>query len=444
MEALNKFIETTPGFMNAAMRQANMTLQGSWQQFKDILAQAAGRGEGGIFSGLHHMLESVNRDLAPLLQHNKPIGLYDIANAFDRALSPSTHIIINLFTLLHSTLFTVLIEFGLLFKAISYILMPIDRLTSLFGANHLAMRALGVILGTLIVLWTIQRLRILLATEAMALFGEESLFIMAVTKLATIADYAWVTAMYLVYAAQYQVAEGAIFARSMTFLWTAAVWLAYAAQYALASALGVLRDAIFAAQVAMMNFDLALLANPVVLIVAAVIALTAGLVILYFKMKAFRDIVNDVGRFLWKWGAFIPIVQEIIIPIKVVLFLFQQINSNLSSILNLAGKIAGPFRAIGHLLGGAGHAAGSIIHKVLPFASGGIMPSYGTALVGERGPELLKLPTGSQIIPLHSGGHAGMLADTLTIHVYPQDIYMDGRKVGTVTADVVADKAARR
>jgi hypothetical protein len=40
-----------------------------------------------------------------------------------------------------------------------------------------------------------------------------------------------------------------------------------------------------------------------------------------------------------------------------------------------------------------------IVGSIFGFASGGIMPRAGLALVGEEGPELLRLPSGSQIIP---------------------------------------------
>jgi hypothetical protein len=62
------------------------------------------------------------------------------------------------------------------------------------------------------------------------------------------------------------------------------------------------------------------------------------------------------------------------------------------------------------------------------------MPYSGTALVGEAGPELLRLPGGAQITPM-PGGVAGAAI------VVP--LYLDGREVARAVARVTSDQLAR-
>lgn len=91
----------------------------------------------------------------------------------------------------------------------------------------------------------------------------------------------------------------------------------------------------------------------------------------------------------------------------------------------------------GALSKGAG-AVGSFFNNFPHFAEGGVMPQSGLALVGEQGPEMVRLPAGAQVTPLTrglAGGiaqlPAGMLAGggggrVIEIHNY---IQLDGRTV---------------
>ena len=57
---------------------------------------------------------------------------------------------------------------------------------------------------------------------------------------------------------------------------------------------------------------------------------------------------------------------------------------------------------IGGLTGGGGGGGGNIISslgKLLGFANGGVIPTNGPVIVGERGPELLTGAAGRQVIP---------------------------------------------
>ena len=78
------------------------------------------------------------------------------------------------------------------------------------------------------------------------------------------------------------------------------------------------------------------------------------------------------------------------------------------------------------------------------FARGGIMGAAGTALVGERGPELVRLPTGAQVTPLPAGlalpmGGVGGSNRPIIVHSI-----LDGRLVSKSVARHVDNQRARR
>ena len=70
----------------------------------------------------------------------------------------------------------------------------------------------------------------------------------------------------------------------------------------------------------------------------------------------------------------------------------HDITKGLGSVEGVASKIGGAVGSVGHLLG---------------FASGTDYAPGGVALVGERGPELVNLPRGSQVVPNHKLGQLG-------------------------------------
>lgn len=395
IRALNTYIAKTPGYANAALRQANMTLQGSWAQFKDILSQAAGRSEAGLFGGLQRALAGVNMQLAPLLRAGKPITIYNIVDAIDKQLSPSTHAIMNTFQLFTGILSGLTFQFGLLAKTVQLVLYPFGLLSGQGRANEFAMKNLGRALSVLIVLWTIMKLRMLGAA-----LGMEYLIVRTFALSAAETVLGFVT-------------------------WT-------------------LAPAFLAATAAAWGFAAALLANPITWIVLGVIALTAGLVILYIRWKAFRNLVNDTAKWIWQnWKylalfiAFIPLVGQLI----AITGTLVKYWSTLARLINSAADALGRF---GHFTKNAAGKAWDILKwHPLHFASGGVSPG-GAAMVGERGPEMAVFPRGTRIIPNHEVNAAmagGMGA--FTIIVKPQSIYFDREKVGEVVSTVKTDHEAR-
>lgn len=455
--ALNNYVRTTPGYMGAALRQANRTLLGSWQQFKDLLSQAAGGSiggtSGGLFGGLHKILYGVNKQLAAQMSANKPVTMTQLVSAFDRQLSPSTHLIINLFILLNTVLHTVFIEFGLIAKTISILLYPLDKLASLFGANRLSAHLLGIVLGTFITLATIARLRILALAEAEAIaklstleFGKAVVFtqgVMRVFKLlmageliSTIRTWAFETQVAAIWNTRLGKVMNETFVGGMgrkivrgIFTMTAAIGTASAATWTWVTA------------------NIALIAT-----FGVYLAIGAILVVLYIKWKAFHKAVDDLWRDIIYFSPIIAIsltdafgpLGVVITSLLLIIRYWKQIkqltnNFRLSPTGDLGGSKPAPSPPKGsHYHGwswsGFFH---SLIHPGL--AEGGRVVSPGRVLVGENGPELLNLPRAASVVPLNNDHLAG----SIVVHVYPQDMYIDGRKVGEAVATAYTDTQAR-
>jgi hypothetical protein len=149
----------------------------------------------------------------------------------------------------------------------------------------------------------------------------------------------------------------------------------------------------------------ALLANPITWIVLAVIVLTAAFVILYIKVKPFRDFVN------WMWHhpmvtMFIPVIG----PLITMAHLFETIYHHLKQIYDLVRHPLRPLSGLNPTHRGFWHGALNFGRSLLPFgghipfmATGGNIVGGGSVMVGDNGPELLNLPPGAQVKPLANG-----------------------------------------
>jgi tape measure domain-containing protein len=195
-------------------------------------------------------------------------------------------------------------------------------------------------------------------------------------------------------------------------------------------------------------------ANPIVAMIAAIIALTATLIILYIKWKAFRELVNDTFTWLFNHplvATFIPLVGQFIVIAK----LGKEIYDTIAKLIEIAKH---PIRFVMKI----DWSGLNPLHKkawinpdwkknLTPpggwnplhwFAEGGTMPHAGPAVVGERGPELVSLPRGATVTPLTAGGGGGM-PFAITIH----NIFeVDGRRLAEAVSrypEVIANAAAR-
>lgn len=393
MEALWRFYEGPHSpFKGAALRLANKTLEGAWQTFKDILSQAAGTGEAGVFGGLTRFLAGVNMQLAPMLQARKPITLTNIAQAIDHELTPKTHILYRTFLLFSTTLGVIIYELGWFIKILSLVLTPFDKLLDAFGLGNWATKIYAFWLGTVITLWIIGR-------------GVAFAFILRM-----------------------------IFMESI-------VWGLIIATRIYLGLMVLYRAIMYRAALTTIMFNIAMYTNPIFLLAAATVLLVAGLTILYFKWRWFHNEVNSTIRFLWNhplaaW--FIPVIGPIIVIIKYL----KQVYNWIIRIINAAKRLphGGGFGGLG---GGVLDAFNTLNpwHLRIPHAQrGGRLRRSGLTWVGENGPELLRLPAASVIQPL---GLADGLAGSLAVTIYPQDIYLEGKKIATVMATAVTDKEAR-
>ena len=182
--------------------------------------------------------------------------------------------------------------------------------------------------------------------------------------------------------------------------------------------LGVLGTAIIAATAAQWLWNFAMAANPIGLIVILIFGFIAALVVLITQLdtvtlgfKIWGETALNVFRVTWdgikaiwrraisdlvlywksEWAEMMAIIQsasDFIMPIV----------RAIVSAANRASRAAESIR--GGIRGG--------IASVIPgMAAGGNVMRSGTVKVGERGPELVKLPRGAQVQPLDGSGGMG-------------------------------------
>lgn len=245
--------------------------------------------------------------------------------------------------------------------------------------------------------------------------------------------------------------------------------------------------------VAQKLLNLALRANPIGLVVTALVLLGTTLVALYLKSERFRDIVNGawyavknttiavwnaIGTFLKAWWPAILIVATggVGLVVAVIVKKWDAIRSATKTVFDAIGgvisgaagavksgadAIAGALqpaldvlqtlidlaaraaRTVERVAGAAGKIggvvgkAGGVLGKIPGFAHGGRNLPGGLALVGERGPELVNLPRGSDVFS--SGESRRMLGDGGPIigevHVHnPVDLEILTRRVERAVA----------
>jgi hypothetical protein len=213
------------------------------------------------------------------------------------------------------------------------------------------------------------------------------------------------------------------------------------------------------------------------LIIVALVALVVGLVYAYKHFKWFRDAINAAWSAIvtgarWVWGAMQrvfawithnwPLLATIIAGAlmgpfgaaavyiathfgKVKAFVIGVVNDIKQAFNSLVEFVSNiPGRLLKSLTGGL-HKAGGVAGKALGWGlshvglqHGGTVTRGGTVLVGEKGPELLSLPTAAQVMPLE-GAVAGVGGATIVV-----PLYLDGREVARAVARATADRLARK
>ncbi|MER5355712.1 phage tail tape measure protein [Kitasatospora sp. NPDC002551] len=200
-------------------------------------------------------------------------------------------------------------------------------------------------------------------------------------------------------------------------------------------------------------WNAAMAANPVGLIIIAVVALVAAVVLLWQRSETFRDIVTGAWRVVWSGIKFVwdwvsqnwPLLLGILTgpigwAVLAITRNWDSIKAGASMVLDfltsLPGKVGAGFAALGEILvapfrwgfnqigslwnrtagrlsftlpswipgvGGQGFS----MPKIPMLAQGGHITGAGTVLVGEAGPELLSLPGGATVTPLSRAAAGG-------------------------------------
>ena len=149
-------------------------------------------------------------------------------------------------------------------------------------------------------------------------------------------------------------------------------------------------------------FNAAMAANPVTLVVIAIMALVAALVLAYNKSEAFRNVVNGLFDAI-KTGVTAS-VDFIKGYLNTVLGFYKSIFNGIATLWNNSiGKIAFEFPSWVPGLGGKGFS----VPKIPMLAEGGIVTQPTLAMIGEGGPEA--------VIPLDrmGGGGSGITVNVM-------------------------------
>jgi tape measure domain-containing protein len=471
LEALNKFTATAPGFRDAAFNQATKTLHGTYTTFKDLLSQASASGSAGTFFGLQGFFKKVDDYIYKgYVKRGKTLTMEDFFKGVNQAISPNTGIVLNFFYLLQGVMQGVGLTLLALKYAIVAILFPLRIF--MIGGDGLKwqFRALGIILGVYLTLLLLYKSRLYAVAIAEGIHTIAMRIKAAVMLVASVATTAYTL-----------VTESAAFASIALALAeyraTAAILIAAAAmkgQIILTgiweAAMGLFATATAAATIAVDGFAAAWLTLDVAIPILGWIALAAtGFYLLYTRWAAFRHLVDDTLNWAkTHWQLLAPILFGPfgLAAVMITRFL-NAILRVAKSVYNwfsghsLIGAFTGlPGAFLGHLglpglpgskKGGGGGWTGTAesalrfaggVFGIPGLAGGGLVSRGGLSWVGERGPELLNLPSGASVTPSSVTGVGSGF--NVNVKVMPQPIVFDSRQVGLAMAQVITDIEARQ
>lgn len=180
-----------------------------------------------------------------------------------------------------------------------------------------------------------------------------------------------------------------------------------------------------------------LAANPIVLIIAGIVALGAAVVVAYNKFETFRNVVQAVLAWIKDhWGTVLTIIAGPIgLAVALVIKNFDSIKGAVQSVWDFVRPIfeamgraiktvAGP---LGDIVGKVGGLAGKGLSLLPKFHDGGIVP-------GPRGADVpIMAQAGETIIPAGAGG--GGMGGGITVIV--EGSVITERDLGRVVADAI-------
>jgi hypothetical protein len=231
----------------------------------------------------------------------------------------------------------------------------------------------------------------------------------------------------------------------------------------LTTAYTVLKVATMVSTVMQLAFNAALLLIPL-----AIIAIVAGVVVLYKKWRWFHDAVNNTFDWIkthWQLVGTIllgPIVPAVVLIVRNFGKIRAAVEAVWSTIKSVFGRVkrfianvfSGNFvsqigRGIAdwinaHTPFGDEIKAGPLHFRLPALAAGGVIRASGAALVGEQGPEIVSLPRGATVWPTPAvnamanapGGGAGQTIVT--------KVYLDRRQIAEAVGSYASDRIARR
>jgi hypothetical protein len=255
-------------------------------------------------------------------------------------------------------------------------------------------------------------------------------------------------------------------------------WAMKAMIIALGTAFVAYKATMIIASAANVLFGVTMNAWPIFLIITGLIALGVGFVVLYKKVKWFREGVDATWKaikiaavamvkafkFVFDWvkrnwpllvgilaGPFglavVLIIRHFGRIKKFVLGVLDAIRAVIQRLIRMItgipGRVTGALKKIpgvGTALKIGGGVAGFVRRPHLQ--QGGTITRGGHAIVGERGPELVTLPTAARVAPLPVAAPAGgALRGTVEVRV---PVFLDRRQIAEAVGHFTADKLARR
>ena len=223
-----------------------------------------------------------------------------------------------------------------------------------------------------------------------------------------------------------------------------------------------LKLAMFLATVAdtLFNVELGITGTLLTLgLLPAIILLIAGVVLLIKHWGWVKDKFAEVFNWLkTHWPYLLPLLLGPIgIAAAAIITHWSQIKKSTTDLVNwvikqfnrvvafikgIPGRIGHPFaKAFGGVQGAAHHAFGWA-----GLAEGGSLTTSGGVVVGERGPELLRLPAGARVTPLTgaSPSPAAAAAGGAGDATITTQVFLDKREIARAVGQYTADRSARR
>lgn len=451
MQAIIRFYTQAPGFAGAAARLARGTVQGQFQIFRDNMSRLMGGIEKDVFQKMQGRLN-------------------DLGNWFNRFFAHFGNRAVSLRTVLvyafggGAGLFydQVIADLRLLWQIFVGLVRDITQSKAIWvGLYGVLVLLHGILIFVNFVVknfgWLINVLVPLLVGWKIATFllNVQLKWLRFWTEVDT--------------AAQEGMASATAILRARTLIYAAAAWAASVATQALSWAQLIWGD--------IMQFGLmptligvigelwamtaALLANPVFDVIAGFILLGVATYVLYTKWKWFRDFVNGFFDELKNNAralkdSFSPLIwffENLVSVVTNLLGLIQQLIDKVEFLHKIEKAITPPIPHLGKGRSAGARVADFVTSLIFPgvgafgaFATGGVVPSAGPYLVGERGPEMMMLPAGASIIPVNDPrpvlkGYTGDIASDRPLVI---QLVLDRRVLEEVTVKGMQSRQARR